>query len=252
MVENEQELQEKNQLNQLHITLQGKGGVGKSYVSSLIAQYMQDHNRDIVCIDTDPINATFSEYKMFNALRLNLMEGSKINERNFDNLMERIFNTNADFIIDNGAASFIPLSNYLIENQAVEMILDAGKLAVLHPVITGGQGLLDTLTGLDQLASQFSSRANIVVWLNEFFGDISSNGKLFEDMKVYHKHKDRISGIIRINKQNYDTFGKDVELMLNNRFTFDQAIESQEFPLMAKQRLKMVKKALWMQMDMIL
>ena len=51
----------------------------------------------------------------------------------------------ADFVIDNGAASFVPLSNYLTENAH----LDAGRCRArvcVHSVITGGQAA-DTING---------------------------------------------------------------------------------------------------------
>jgi len=47
-------------MKQVHITLQGKGGIGKSYVTSLIAQNLMDRGEEVICIDTDPINATLS------------------------------------------------------------------------------------------------------------------------------------------------------------------------------------------------
>jgi cellulose biosynthesis protein BcsQ len=46
----------------IHMVLQGKGGVGKSFVAALMAQYLQDRGQDPVCIDTDPVNATFAGY----------------------------------------------------------------------------------------------------------------------------------------------------------------------------------------------
>src|SRR5579859_3467685 len=43
----------------IHLTLQGKGGVGKSLVASILAQYFRHHGREIRCIDSDPVNQTF-------------------------------------------------------------------------------------------------------------------------------------------------------------------------------------------------
>ena len=71
-------------------------------------------------------------------------------------------------------------------------------------------------------------------------------------MRVYKENKKRISGIIRIARQSGDTFGKDIEKMLSLKLTFDEAISSGDFRFMAKQRLKMVKEALFSQMDAVL
>jgi len=46
----------------IHLTLQGKGGVGKSLVASILAQYFRHRGTEIHCLDTDPVNQTFSQY----------------------------------------------------------------------------------------------------------------------------------------------------------------------------------------------
>ena len=42
----------------IHFILQGKGGVGKSYVASLLTQYLQDKKKPVVGFDLDPTNPT--------------------------------------------------------------------------------------------------------------------------------------------------------------------------------------------------
>jgi len=232
----------------VHITLQGKGGVGKSFAASLLLQYHQEHDQLVVGIDTDPVNATLSGYQAFVTRRIELMEGSHLNERKFDEMMEAIFSEESHFVVDNGASSFIPLSNYLIENGAIDLIVGTGKQVVIHSVITGGQALLDTLGGFTQLAMQMPESAQIVVWLNEYFGAIEADGKRFEDMRAYITHQDRITGLVRIARQTSDTFGKDVELMLDRKLTFAEVAQGSHFGLMAKQRLAMVKRALFQQL----
>jgi MinD superfamily P-loop ATPase len=50
--------------NSAHLVLQGKGGVGKSLVSSIIAQYLNQKNYTTICGDTDPVNSTFHQIKV--------------------------------------------------------------------------------------------------------------------------------------------------------------------------------------------
>ncbi|NQU58501.1 MAG: conjugal transfer protein TraL, partial [Rhodospirillales bacterium] len=57
-------------MKQIHMILQGKGGVGKSFVASLLAQHYLSREITPVCIATDPINQTFAAYKSFNAHQL--------------------------------------------------------------------------------------------------------------------------------------------------------------------------------------
>ena len=164
------------------MTLQGKGGVGKSFVSSLLVQFLRERGDPVAAVDTDPVNATLTGYRAFDTEHLELMEGGSLVERHFDRLIERVLTTDSNFVIDNGAASFIPLSYYLAENDAIGLVAEHGKQVVIHTVVTGGQALRDTLAGFASLAEQLPAEADMVVWLNEFFGEIETDGKTFEDM----------------------------------------------------------------------
>lgn len=237
---------------QVHFTLQGKGGVGKSFISSLLVQYLGGKGLPVTAVDTDPVNATLAGYKAFNTQRLELMENGSLIERNFDRLIEQVVEEDTNFVIDNGAASFIPLSYYIAENDAINLIGENGKQVIIHTVITGGQALRDTLGGFASLAEQMPGNAELVVWLNEFFGDIEAEGKTFEEMKVYQNNKDRVRGIVRIARQTGSTFGEDVKLMLDSKLTFDEIKQSPDFGLMSKSRLSKVKTAIFEQLATII
>ncbi len=235
--------------NAIHLILQGKGGVGKSLVSSFLAQYFMSHEGCAVkCFDTDPVNQTLVSYKALQAEHVKLLEGSKIEERNFDALTERLVSENCIFVIDNGASSFIPLTNYLIENNVISMLQESGKEVFIHCVITGGQALDDTISGFVALAEQANTN-NIVVWLNEYFGAIEYKTKKFIDMRAYTENADKVRGIVKIAKRNPDTFGVDIEEMTTCKLTFDEAIKSENFYIMAKQRIKIVRRDIFSQLD---
>jgi hypothetical protein len=238
----------------VHLTLQGKGGVGKSKVSWWLAQYLsRDGRTPPAMIDTDPVNSTFSGYAGLGAQRLELLaDDNNIDTRRFDTLMEQLLTANSDFVIDNGAATFVPLTSYLIENDAISMIGNAGRQVVVHVVIAGSSMLLDTLAGFKSLAEQLPDDAKIIVWLNEFQGPIQHDGKDFENMQVYERFKDRISGIVRLTKQSEQTFGKDISDVLEQKLTIDEALASDRFTIMSKQRLSMVRRAVFEQLDVAL
>jgi hypothetical protein len=239
-------------MKKVHFILQGKGGVGKTYIASLLAQFHQEQDKDIICIDTDPVNSTFSGYKAFNVKRLELMERNELNPRKFDQMVQELVEVDSNFIIDNGAASFLPLSTYLLENDVFNMLNEKGKEVYVHTLITGSQGLRDTLTGFNKLAEHLPESVKLIVWLNEYFGSImSEEGKPFMDMKVYTKNQHKISGLITIPRQTATTFGQDVEMMLTHRATFAEVKENPIFELMAKQRLTMVKRNLFTQIEAV-
>lgn len=233
----------------IHMVLQGKGGVGKSMIAAMIAQYKAQKGQLPLCIDTDPVNATFEGYQALKVRRLNIMDGDEINSRNFDAVVELIAGTKGDVVIDNGASSFVPLSHYLISNQVPALLRDMGHELVVHTVVTGGQALVDTVHGFAQLAQQFPAECLFVVWLNPYWGAIEHEGKGFEQLKAYTTHKGRVSAIIRIPVLKAETYGRDLSEMLQQRRTFEEAQNDSSLTIMTRQRLKLVQTDLWAQLD---
>ena len=92
-----------------------------------------------------------------------------------------------------GASTFIALWDYIQENAVVQTLEQSGRNVFLHSVVTGGQAMLDTLSGLHDVASKCPAR-NLVIWANEFFGPVEYEGKRLSEMKVFARHRDRIRG----------------------------------------------------------
>ena len=233
----------------IHIILQGKGGVGKSVIAATIAQYKMDKGQTPLCIDTDPVNATFAGYKKLDVKRLDILKGDEINTRSFDQLIELIAPTEHDVVIDNGASSFVPLSHYLISNQIPMLLKEMNHELIIHTVITGGQALVDTVSGFAQLVKQFPDEAQFVIWLNPYWGSIEHDGKSFEKMKAYIDNRERVSAIVQIPELKEETYGRDFSEMLQERLTFDEALERDTLTIMTRQRLKIVRKQLFDQLD---
>lgn len=236
-------------MTKIHMVLQGKGGVGKSFIAATLAQYKTSKGQKPLCIDTDPVNSTFAGYKALNVQRLQIMESDQINPRNFDKLVELIASSKDDIIIDNGASSFVPLSHYLISNEVPTLLADMGHELIVHTVITGGQALLDTVSGFAQIVSQFPTEVVFVVWLNPYWGAIEHEGKTFEQLKAYTTNKARVSAIVTIPTLKEETFGRDLSEMLQDRLTFDEALSMESRTIMTRQRLKIVKGQLFGQLD---
>lgn len=232
----------------IHLSLQGKGGVGKSLIASILAQYFRQKGRDVQCIDTDPVNQTLAQYRALRAQHLELLQDGQVDQRRFDVLLERILTEDAVFVVDSGASTFIPLWNYLLENDVMQVLPQARKRLYVHTVVTGGQALLDTLKGFRSLAESTSDR-NLIVWINEYFGRVEYAGKSFEQMQAYELSKDKVFGSVQITKRNNDTFGRDIHDVITSKLTFDEAIRDGAFSLMAKQRMRVVQRDLFEQID---
>jgi cellulose biosynthesis protein BcsQ len=75
----------------VHVILQAKGGVGKSYVAAIVAQYYRDKQYAVRCFDTDPGNATLTQYKALDVEHIgDLIQGGVINQKRFDPLVEKL------------------------------------------------------------------------------------------------------------------------------------------------------------------
>jgi len=232
----------------VHVVLQAKGGVGKSYVAAIVAQYYRTR-RTVRCFDTDPGNATLAQYKALDVEHVgDLIQGGVINQKRFDPLIENLLNGDGASIVDTGASTFLPFWNYVLENEVLPLLESRGRQVYMHCVVTGGQAMTDTLNGLDRLAQTICQKA-IIVWLNEFFGEVREGSRPFEQFKLAQDLAPRLVGSVLIRKRNPDTFEDDVQHMLRRRLTFDEAIAAEDFSLVSKQRLQIVRRELFEQLD---
>ena len=94
----------------VHFALQGKGGVGKSLIASVLSQFFVWKDRALHAVDADPVNQTLAEYRALGVERLNLLKEGSVDQRQFDTLMERILTETGTFVVDTGASTFIPLA----------------------------------------------------------------------------------------------------------------------------------------------
>ena len=85
--------------------------------------------------------------------------------------------------------------------------------------------------------------------MNEYFGLIERDGKTFTEMLAYKESEPKIFGMVRVPKRNQDTFGRDIEEVIARKLTFDDAIRNGGASVMSKQRLKVVQRELFEQLD---
>jgi hypothetical protein len=128
-------------MHTVHCVLQGKGGVGKSLVSVLLAQYLMSHHPYVLCLDTDPMNATFASYPAFHAAHLRLMRDETFDYEAFDHLLMRLMEAESPTVIDNGAASFGAMVAALADNDVAHLLAEHGKALLIHSVIAGADNL---------------------------------------------------------------------------------------------------------------
>ncbi|HZX26170.1 MAG TPA: hypothetical protein VFF16_03810 [Telluria sp.] len=238
--------------NTVHFILQGKGGIGKTLVSTILAQWLaQKAEAPLRCYDTDQENATFLRYKSLNVKHIPVMtEARIIDPKRFDALMIDILEEDCNCVVDNGANTFSPLMSYLLENDCFDLLKESNRKVYIHSIVGGGDTLHDTATGFVSTAK--STDVPLVLWENEHFGALASaSGKLFTESQTYSDNAARVVGRVVLQQRNADTFGADIKRMNTARMTAEEVKASDKFNVMEKQRIKVVFKDLFGQLDQV-
>lgn len=225
-------------MKEFHCIVGNKGGVGKSLVASLVMQYAEDQGWKPFGIECDQSNRTLSRYDRLRVDRLELLDREQqIDRRRFDALIEMLVQDDEPFVVmDNGQASFVPLTRYMVECTAFEILRESGRECFVHTVIAGGQLGSSTLRGLRDTLSAFGGHAKLVIWHNYHFGPV--------DLAAYEYVMEcaerPVLGPIQLHLWS-KPFEDDVQDMLRSFLTFEEALASADFGLMNRQRLKLVR-----------
>ncbi len=245
---------EKADPRKVHLVLQGKGGVGKTVVALMLSQCIEESGTRVICVDTDPVNASLSSLSSMGTERLTVFAGKKVDVRSLDLFTEKLLTEDAHFVIDNGASSFVPISQYLLENDVARIMTEEGRQPIVHVVVAGGPSMLDTMKGLASILLDFPPSVRIVVWLNEYFGPIvNASGKPFEELPAYLENRERIFALVRLTAQSEEATA-DLRDMLTKRLTFAHALAPDNTNILRvqKSRLFRIKQALWPQIERVI
>jgi hypothetical protein len=208
----------------IHLILQGKGGIGKTVVATWLAEFLIGRGQPVCCIDGDPVNRSLGQYKALPVENLDLVnqEGVVIRS-NYDRLTERFLNDDSVFVVDSGATAFLPFWTYILESDVITVRREAGRRVFVHIPISGGEMLNDSLLGFRTLA-ETAAEKSLVVWINEYFGPITSDGKTFDQMQVYLDNRAKVLTSIGIPRQAPDTFAENIRKMREKKLTFQEAV----------------------------
>jgi hypothetical protein len=141
-----------------------KGGVGKSLVSRVLAQYMIDKGIPFLGFDTDRSHGALLRFYTDYASPM-LLDGYE----NLDAMIEAAVEKPEErILVDLAAQTYDALSRWMEESGLPEMVGEVGlKLTYWH-VMDSGKDSVDLLT---KLFAHFGSRLNYVIVLNQLRGD---------------------------------------------------------------------------------
>lgn len=240
--------------NDVHFTLQGKGGVGKSFNSSIVAQYFMDYKerKDVSVADTDPVNASTARIKRLNAAVIEITENNTVIQSKFDPLFEAILANEGTFVVDNGASTFLPMLQYFGDNEVIQMLTDSGKNVFIHTIIVGGQAFRDTLQGYKNILNMVEgTNAKVVVWINEFQGVPTLKGTPIIESGLFENAGGNLAGVVRFVNRNSDAFDSDLKRLTEKSLTLKEAENDADFKLMSRSRLNRVFNDIYKQLDTI-
>lgn len=222
--------------NSVNLVLQPKGGVGKSFVAAILAQYFGDKGLPLVCYDTDPNNKTLSSYPSLNVEVVDVLRGTRIGEDLIDPMMSSILsNPDQTVLIDTGTSNFLSTLAYLSDNGVVDLLRSMGRAIFIHVPIVGGGDEVDTLEGLAQLAITFNrdSGVGFVVWENDLRGVIRLDDFPVKDFLL---ENNLLRGVIpiRIGYDDHgayrgDTFVNDIKRMTESKYTIGDLQEKTQY-----------------------
>lgn len=246
MANNETETRQQS----VHIVLQEKGGIGKSFIANILLQYLTDGGAPVVGIDTDPSNASLACYKSLNVKQLDIMDDKRIDIQRFDDFMMLLEDTKEDYVVDIGSSNFIGFHEYVTSQDIFSLIESMGIKVYLHIIVVGGEVMGPTLTGLEKIVAAGVTDKSVVIWENEHFGKLYLDGSIMESEAI-QKLEDKIFGGIVLDKSNNDLHGRDLQKMQKEHCIFADINDSKLFLMMEKIRLHQYKVRLWDSLDTV-
>jgi hypothetical protein len=231
-------------MSNIHLVMQGKGGVGKSLLAYYIALFVIFKKGKCLVFDTDPLNPTLARTSALDAKMLNLLAADNITivKTAFDQIIEASIEASADVVIDVGASSFINMLEYSVRNGIFDLWHSMKHQCILHTIITG-KDFADTCHWFGVVMEKTGrlSSTSSVVWLNPFFGPVERDGKGFEKTQVYQKNSLSIKAVLRMPAFVDEMMRPDFLRMMESGKTFDEAITDETFPIMSRHRINMMK-----------
>lgn len=148
----------------IHLVGGEKGGVGKSVVARLLAQYMIDHQIPFIGFDTDRSHGSLLRF--YNGF------ASPTVIDNYESLDTIVETASAQpeqrILVDLAAQTHFPLAKWIEESGVLELAEELGISICYWNVMDSGKDCVDLLR---KLLDQFGSRLNYVLVQNQIRDD---------------------------------------------------------------------------------
>lgn len=232
--------------NSIHIVTQAKGGVGKSFISRLLVQYLREHIK-VFTFDADPLNDGLVAFKGINAqkLKIKMVNGNLDSRAYFDPLFETILVNDCCFLIDSGASTHINFINYIQGSDILNLFKENNREIFFHVPLAGNLDFYDCYKELLKLTTLFPN-SKFVIWENEYNGELEEDYTQDENFRALSN----VYGTIKLKSLQSSPLLYDIELMNKKRMIFTEVDQDQElFGTIIKRRLEIYKNSIFNQLN---
>lgn len=145
-------------MSRIHFVGGEKGGVGKSVVSRLLAQYYIDNSIPFSVVDADRSHPAMMRYygDFSNAGNLDTFEGA-------DPIMQLALDADQRVLVDLPAQSDRFLQNWMVKNGIVELATENNIQIVFWHIMDDGK---DSITLLQSLFDKYGTSVNYIIVKN--------------------------------------------------------------------------------------
>jgi hypothetical protein len=147
-------------MSTIHFIGGEKGGVGKSVVARLLAQYFIDHEIPFIGFDTDRSHGSLLRFYTDYASPTIIDDYQSL-----DTIIETASaNPEQRILVDLAAQTHYPLAQWIEESGVLELTAELGIKVYYWNVLDSGKDCVDLL---DKLLNQFGNRLNYVLVQNQ-------------------------------------------------------------------------------------
>lgn len=233
----------------IHIVLAAKGGIGKTYVSSLFAQYATRQSRAMKVLDLDQSNAMLARIPSLNAEKVELLSDSRFDSTKMDALVKRMVTEPGPYVLDVGASTFQDVWRYFVKYKMFSLLKAQGRRVIVHSVIVAGPEMPDTINSFVDVAKELPEE-QIILWINPIRGAVVHNGKGFLDMGVFREHANKVLGVVNLPEPDEATLA-DLHAMGVKLQTLSTVENCDQLEFFSKHRLSIHRESLFAQIDTV-
>jgi hypothetical protein len=233
-------------IHDVHLVISPKGGVGKSFISSLLAQFSKDSlGQPMKLLDLDQSNTTLARLKALGGQEVSLLTDGRFDSDKMDGVMNILASESGPFLLDVGASVFQDVWRYFVKYQISSGLQGEGRRLIYHVVLAGGTETVDGLAGFRSICAESSGR-QVVAWVNPVRGPVNFEGKDFLDMKVYKENEEKVLATILLPLSDEATMN-DLSNIGKKRLTLDEVNGDASIFFPSKQRLRVYRSEVFKQ-----